>query len=525
VILSNPWGFLALLGIPAVVAIHLLRVRARRVLASTLFLLDSAPVPSRGGRRLERLRATPLFWVQILSVLVLTWLLVEPRWLREDSSRRVVLVVDGSASMTAFESELEEALARNLPALERASAVTEWVVLPSDARERRLYAGRSREEAVAAALSWKPHLGAQDPAPVLATARSVAGAAGVVLLVTDHVVDVPAGVELLSVGAPRDNVGFAGVEVSDDGFRALVKNSGTKRETREVSLENGAPVKSLELGPSELGFLEGKFPDGASGVTLVLSGGDAFPLDDRLPIAKPALKTIRVFVAPELAANAFVGRFVETLAPFERVDAAAACDLAITRAPESAVPAIVLPAGKGEPPLAGPIVSESDLDLQGLVARPLAAPSVVDDVLVWQGNRPLLFVSGDDLTAGFSLEESNAERIPGFVLLLHRFAESVRERTAGAERVNAELNQLVTATYRAPSEPGFFEATPLLTGAARFADVREADLRTAAARDLDGASEREARVRNTLPDPLENVWVLALLGLALGAFALSERDS
>lgn len=523
-ILSNPWGFLALLGIPAVVIIHLLRVRARRVLASTLFLLDVAPVPSRGGRRIERLRATPLFWVQILAVVVLAWLLVEPRWLREDSSRRVVLVVDGSASMIAFEAELEAALERNLPALERTASLTEWIVLPSDPRERRLYAGRSREEAALALRSWKPHLGAQDPGPALATARAVAGAAGLVVLVTDHVVPVPAGVELLAVGAPRDNVGFAGVEVSEDGFRAIVKNSGTKRESRQIAFENGETVRTLELGPSELGFLSASFPAGAEGVTLVLSGEDSFPLDDRLPVAKPRLKPLRVFVAPELGSSSFVTRFVETLVPFERVDSAAACDLAVTRTLSPAAPSIVLPAGKGDS-AAGAIVTETDLDLQGLVARPLVAPSNADRVLVWQGRRPLVVVSGDDLVLGFSLEESNADRIPGFVLLLHRFAESIREKTTGPEQVNAELNQLVTETYRAPSVPGFFEATILLKGAARFADVREADLTKAGARELDGGSERDARARNTLPDPLENVWILALVGLALGAFALSEKDS
>ena len=108
---GNPLGWLALLGIPAVVFIHLLQVRSRRVRVSTLFLLDPSGFERKGGRKLDRLRRSPLLWIQLVSVLVATWLLVEPRWLREDTTLNVVLVVDGSASMSAYRGAAEEALA------------------------------------------------------------------------------------------------------------------------------------------------------------------------------------------------------------------------------------------------------------------------------------------------------------------------------------------------------------------------------------------------------------------------------
>ena len=51
---ENPAAAWALLAIPAILAIHLLQRRARRVLVSTLFLLPQQPARSLGGRSLER---------------------------------------------------------------------------------------------------------------------------------------------------------------------------------------------------------------------------------------------------------------------------------------------------------------------------------------------------------------------------------------------------------------------------------------------------------------------------------------
>ncbi len=99
---GNPLGFLALAGIPAVLFIHLLQVRSRLVRVTTLFLLEPRAFERESGRKIERLRTPLLLWLQLLAVVAATWLLVEPRWLREDTTLRVVLVVDGSASMSAY---------------------------------------------------------------------------------------------------------------------------------------------------------------------------------------------------------------------------------------------------------------------------------------------------------------------------------------------------------------------------------------------------------------------------------------
>ena len=74
--LANTWGLWALLGLPAVVAIHFLQRRNRRMPATTLFLLEQMRRESRTGNRFERLRTSVPFWLQLLMVLLLTWQLV-----------------------------------------------------------------------------------------------------------------------------------------------------------------------------------------------------------------------------------------------------------------------------------------------------------------------------------------------------------------------------------------------------------------------------------------------------------------
>src|SRR6266852_6859515 len=99
---ANPWGFLALLGVPAILAIHFLQRESRRVVSSTVFLLEQLSPVSARGRRIERLRNSIPLWLQLLAVLLLAWLLAQPRWLRKDSTQRVIAVLDSSVSMTAF---------------------------------------------------------------------------------------------------------------------------------------------------------------------------------------------------------------------------------------------------------------------------------------------------------------------------------------------------------------------------------------------------------------------------------------
>jgi len=93
--------------------------------------------------------------------------------------------------------------------------------------------------------------------------------------------------------------------------------------------------------------------------------------------------------------------------------------------------------------------------------------------------------------------------------------------SAGSERA------VGAGGLRAPERPGLFEVrqdgVPLLTAAARFADVREADLRGAVSFDETLRTSHARLVRTTRSDPLAAAWLL-LAGVLMAAdWALLER--
>ena len=205
IVLANPWGFLALAAVPLLVVIHSLRQRSRRVVTSTLFLLEHAgPLPT-GGIRLERFRQAVPFWMQILASLALTWLLVEPRFIRADSRQTVAVVLDSSASMAAFRGPTIAALERAMKRLGAVAGHTDWHLLETGPRRPPLHAGDTLTDLLGALPQWQPTLGTHDFTAALAVAQALAPAnRGAVILVTDREVAVPSGVALLSVGTAID---------------------------------------------------------------------------------------------------------------------------------------------------------------------------------------------------------------------------------------------------------------------------------------------------------------------------------
>lgn len=568
---ANLAGAWALLGLLAVLAIHLLRRRPRPLTISTLFLLEAAATSSAGGRRVERLRHSLSLWLQLAAAALLAWLLMAPRLLREESAQKVAVVLDGTASMSAFRARALEALARRAERLQRRAARTEWILAESGQRRPPLYSGGDAAALLrAAALGWDPRWPAHDVHPALESAREAVGPAGLVLLVTDHAVTVPAGVDRLAVGEPRDTVGFAGARVEEGGtWKVVVKNHGrapaTRRYTAAVGGQPARPAGTLTLAPGAVHTIAGPFPPGGATLTLELEP-DAFALDDRLPLVAPQPKTLHVQVAPEAAALPFVPRFLATLDAVARDGPPDLCIVVASAGarPSPPCPAIVFRAAPAAarflPPAAAagthPLLE--GLDWSGLLAPEAPAlPAVPDDeVLVWAGPRPLIVLgrgpSGPVLLADFALAGSSAERVPAFPLLLHRFAERVRAGVVGREQANVETGAELPVALRAggeparlesgsdpaqtgpllraPLAPGFFTvrqgAFELVSGAAHFADTAEADL-TEAASDDEGAAEpgrAEATERNSREHPLVP-WATLLAGLLMALDWAGPRRS
>ena len=589
---ANLAGFWALLGIPAILAIHFLQKQSQTVTISTLFLLDQMRRESVSGRRVERLRSSIPLWLQLLAVALLTWMLVQPRWVRPDSVQRIALVLDSSASMSAFRENLTEQLRRELTRLSQAARHTEYVAIDSQITGQPIHSGTEIDGLLEALAGWSPAGGDHDFGPALRVGRSLVRGDGLVVLVSDHLhEDLPYDARLLAVGEPRENVGFAGLNIVEDEeggtlWQAIVKNYAATPQTRPWVMQAGqqrTEDRTLTLEPGEVRSLQGRFPDGIDSVVLRLQPDD-FAFDDYLPAVRPAPKPFSIarIGPPELdeAFSQILGSFDRLVPPSETNPP----DLALIAHdplnpqpfPQSAI-VFIHHRGAAEKYLGGRLVAENHelidgLNWQGLISRqtPGIPREDSDTVLLWQGDRALIFLrtgaGARQLCFNFDLATSNADRLPAFIVLLHRFVDGLRSRKVAPESLNFEINQPVplafaagegvpteltfesasvslaqaatqsqtiplsrAALLRAPDRPGFFEIrqgeTPgrLLSAAAHFADTREADLRHAATRSDLAGLETTLVDQHTERDARWPLWLLLLLAALLASWYYVNR--
>lgn len=451
-IFGNAIGFWALLAVPALLAIHFLQQRARLARTSTWFLIEKLAPDSARGRTWDRLRTSRTLWLQLLAALLATWVLVEPRWLRAESAQTVVVVLDASASLSAFRGPATAAAEREMSAANGLAVHTTWVVMTTNPRQPPLYRGPEENAARAALRRWQPELGRHDPAPALRLARGLAGAAGRTLFITDSRGSVPPAQRAVGVGQPLENVGFAGATISREGeglaWRALLKNHSDtpQRRTWQVAVagRETAP-QSIALAPAALVEISGALPADAAQATVVLSA-DAFADDDRLPIMRPAAKPLRVAIAGEDEAADFFRRVAAAVdgvtdarggEAMLRLARASADEIAR----ESRGGIFWAPADQRAqaPLLHEPVTAErhplvSDLNWQGWFGTGahgyVAAPG--DEKLLWHGRWPVVFVRSPrpgarQLLLAFDWATSNAARLPATVLLARRFLEQERD--------------------------------------------------------------------------------------------------
>jgi len=578
---ANIAGFWALLGIPAVLLIHFLQRQSRELPVSTLFLLDQLQRESVRGRKFDRLKNSLPLWLQLISVLFLTWLLVQPRWLRSDSVQRISIVLDSSASMRAFQSEMVSELEKLLASLGGSASRIEYKVLESHLEGQTLYQGSSPPDLIGRIKRWKPFRTAHDPGPALRVGRSLAGPKGLLIFVTDHAdPELPYDARLLSVGEPIPNVGFAGMEVTTDPpgtvvWRAMVRNYASTSQSRDWFLTAGkqrTATRSLALQPGETRSLQGKFPGQAKAVTLRMQP-DRFDQDDILPVVIPQPKELRIGTERAANLNDSFQHILSSLKNVKRPDSSNPPDLVFSSYnpldPSGQQDVAIVFLNQKDVSrhfLKGPIVSGnhpliSGLNWQGLIARnsPGIPMEEGDQGLLWQGDRSLIFVREQEgklqLFFNFDVTSSNAEGLPAYIVLIHRFAEMVRDRKVASETRNFELHQAIVLArhngesaddlavvsggnsrtiplsrgnlLKAPDEPAFFTVAQgketLLRGAAHFADTREADFSGASSSSSLPGIEAAVLQQQTEPDRWWQLWVLVLLLCSLLTWYLIHR--
>jgi len=484
---ANPLGLLALLGVPAVLAIHYLQRRTRTIAVSTLFMLEQRRDESRMGRRFDRLISSWPMWLQLLMVVLLAAHLSQPRLPVAGSVQRVAVVLDSSASMRVFKRDLLRHLAGLARRCQSMAGRTEFLVLLDDQAQARLYAGDSASAMLQAVERWNPVGGPVDPTGSLRLARERVGNHGLLVYATDTPLEkLPADAVLLAVGHPIANVGFTGLTVGEkDGqavWRALVSNRSSVPQERAWHLEWDAGQRSAEasvrIAAGGMESLSAAMPAGATRLRLVL-GADEFGLDDSFAFLTAAPKPLSFRQHLPEALRWLPARLGRSVPGLTEAAAGAPADLALEAASDGAFPTVLGPAilmsaagDANAKTLAQAVVAVRHPLVAGLFWETLAVQDVPmvpakpnDVVLVWCGPQPLVSLRpvplplppgahagatpAQQLVLHFNPALSNWERLPAAAVLLLRYCEELRLAKRGTAREQLEPRQAL-----APLLPG-----------------------------------------------------------------------
>jgi len=297
-----------------------------------------------------------------------------------------------------------------------------------------------------------------------------------------------------------------------------------------------------------------------------------------MPLIRPEPKLLTVTAAANSEMDSIVDKLVESFQHVKmavdssEVDVVVGDQLTMTTVDAHGI-VFLKTSGISHGYLKGAIVAEKHALMDGLnwqtllVKKALSIPHrETDAVLLWQGDRPLIFLRGgkrDQLVFNFDLKQSNAEKQEAFAVLLWRYLETVRGRKVAHESAVVETTQplniasdpaageltlelqsidgsiisqtVATKSLAAPDEPGFFHIrqgdVPLFTGASYFADTREADFIDCDEQDSWAPLVAAAVQQHTREDHLWR-WVLAFTLLAMlaswyfgnGSFTSHRKD-
>lgn len=555
-------------------------------LTSTLFLLRRTQRESTSGRRLDRLVNSLPLWLQTLAIILLTWLLVQPRYINAKSTQRIAIVLDSSASMRVFKHKLPTVLKKEIPRLQgNAPNIKIWL-MESDSAKKRIYQGTSIDAMLSALEKWTPSSGAIEPENTLRVARSLVGTEGAVTYLTDIPVEhpIPYNSSYIAIGNPTDNCGITGVSFEQRNdqliWQATVRNYSDTDQSRTWHLETPtgrSSKQTLNIHAGKLAIIQGLFPPKHPRCRIILNP-DAFNADDTLPLVRPAPKPLLVHSTLSRKTVRISERMITSFPNLKPTNTATKADLIITSTETTPHNShlIVLPRDKASnsPYLTGNIITPkhpltSGLNWQTLLVRTsISLPhNKTDDILLWQGNRPLIYLrthpatNNKALIFNFDINKSNTLQQPAVAILLLRFCEQLRSEKISPETRVTETSEPLTLTRHtgknaapltytiitldgkasetstlpnkttslaAPETPGFLTITQgaqtLLTSASYFADTREADLSNCSTDNLPASTPASAIDHHTRDDHLWRIWSCLILSAILAAWFFTKSN-
>lgn len=476
----NPWGLLALLSIPAILALHFFRDRRRVRRIGGLHLWEFARVKLPAGRRFDRLiRTLPLLF-QLLAALILSLLIAGFDWPTRLQARHFTIIADDSISMQARASSTSSA--------ERAiAAATNWAregdrfTLIASAARPRLLAGpfATKPELVRALNAWRPEAPVCELESAMNLAMKFAGATGRVLLLTDDYGTSQSygdGLEVHAVGEATANaaISFADrirIAPHRDRIVATIKNYAT--DSRNLTMKAsvaGQEVasKSMLVPVDQPASLDFEIPDTDHPVRLDITPADALAADNSIVLAPVNIKTVKAYVEDFGEATDSFRKAIEAVPNAYVTDDPRIAELAFMTSPQP-LPSAVRTYTFLDPPTSGSrMVAQGQqliLDARSRITENLtlegvlwtysaqAAPPRLTTPLISYTSQPLLYAEADQAgTRRYAInldwKATNLFRSTAWPVLVQGMVEEARDAMPGLDRTNFRTGEEILLHLR-----------------------------------------------------------------------------
>lgn len=313
-VFSFPFAFIALLAIPVLVAIYLLRNKAKERQVSSLMLWLDVRQRWDGGQRIHKLQTPLLFFLELLAILLLVMAAAKPLMRAGEAARPLVIVLDDSFSMLAGSgSAAGEDNSRNraVAAIKSELRSNRYeplrFVLAGETPQLLGEATGNAEQAIRLLENWKCGAASAKLEEAVAFAFELGGNRARVLVVSDHAPaqEPPAQepkdsrLQWWAFGASLPNLAFTNATRSARGDEERVMleiaNLSSQSTTASLSIEtNGeANPQSFDLAAKESRRITLTLKNSSSPLRAKL-GKDALKVDDEVVLMPEASHIVRV---------------------------------------------------------------------------------------------------------------------------------------------------------------------------------------------------------------------------------------
>lgn len=341
-VFNNPWGLLAFLSLPAIVALHFFHSRRRIRRIGGLHLWQFAEIRMPVGRKWQHLRRSLPLLLQLLAAALLSLLVAGADIPTRSTRRHFTILLDDSASMQARIDGRSIADAARRTIARIADAEDRLTIVTAGARPSVL-AGpfATREEAAAALAEWTPQSPERDlEAGVNLASRFLARQEAALLLITDEPAPDLKQSAALTVHTIGQSIGNSAIEFADrarlpsgrDQVHAVLSHYGAlPRETTLRATADGQTLFERKATIDPAKPLTLSFESARTDKTIVLEiDDDALALDNRARLAPLDVRTVCVAASGPGIPREHLARAVAAVPRARMVANSAEADLVFT---------------------------------------------------------------------------------------------------------------------------------------------------------------------------------------------------